>query len=61
VTALSIAAPFGVGFLIAIVYLFTTRRRLAAAYPPPGVPAGGSHVNFIVTAIGRPPTRGSLP
>jgi uncharacterized protein len=40
VTALSIAAPFGVGFPIALVYLFSTRRRLAAADPPAGVAAG---------------------
>jgi uncharacterized membrane protein YfcA len=40
VTALSIAAPFGIGFPIALVYLFTTRRRLAAADPPTGVATG---------------------
>ena len=39
VTALSVAAPFGIGFPIAISYVGTARRQLRAVAPPIGLPA----------------------
>ena len=39
VTALSVGAPFGVGFPIAIGYVSTARRQLRAVRPPTSVPA----------------------
>jgi uncharacterized protein len=38
VTGLSVAAPFGVGFPIAITYVSTARRELRTASPPASVP-----------------------
>jgi uncharacterized membrane protein YfcA len=38
VTALSVGAPFGIGFPIAVAYVATTRRQLGAASPPTSVP-----------------------
>jgi hypothetical protein len=37
---MSVAAPFGVGFLIAGVYVLAIRRRLGTAHPPTGVRVG---------------------